>query len=127
VRLTISTIRELSLAPGEDDKVFFDSALPCFGLRLRASGAKSWIVQYAIAGKSRRITLGSTAIFDPEQARKEARNILAAVRLGRDPALEKAQNKASAGETFGACSQLYLERRRNDGKLRPSSYGEMPS
>ena len=38
---------------------------------------------------------------------------------------KKPESKARAGETFEACLRLYLERRRNDPKLRASSYGEI--
>jgi integrase len=125
MKLTASTIRTLTLPADKDDKIFFDADLPGFGLRFRRSGAKTWMVQYAIAGQTRRYVLAPLAVLDPGKARESAKDILAAVRLGRDPAREKTQNKASAGETFGACMRLYLERRRNDRKLRPSSYREI--
>jgi integrase len=125
VKLTASTIGTLSLPAGQADKIFFDSELHGFGLRLRSSGAKSWIVQYAVAKKTRRIVLGSDALLDPGKARETAKDILAAVRLGRDPKGEMADSKAKSGETFDACMRLYLDRRRNDVKLRASSYAEI--
>jgi len=125
MKLTAAAIRTLVLPPGATDKIFFDAELPGFGLRLRASGAKTWLVQYAFAERTRRIALGSPALLDASQAREAAKDILAAVRLGRDPAAEKAESKARAGETFGACVKLYLTRRSNDGSLRPRSYGEI--
>ena len=87
-RLTATTIRTLVLPPGKADHVFFDSDLPGFGLRMRATGAKTWMVQYAIAGKTRRMVLGSPAVLDPGKAREAAKDLLATVRLGRDPAAE---------------------------------------
>jgi hypothetical protein len=125
MRLTPTTIHTLALPQDKDDKVYFDESLPCFGLRLRRTGGKTWMVQWAAAGKTRRIVLGPLAVLDPSTAREEARRILAAVHLGRDPALERAQNKVSAAETFEACAKLYLERRRRDVKLRPASYREI--
>jgi hypothetical protein len=44
---------------------------------------------YDLAGEAQRITIGSTAVFDPVAARGEAKRLLAAVKLGRDPAAEK--------------------------------------
>jgi integrase len=125
MKLTAATIRTLALADGEADRIFFDDSLAGFGHRVRASGSRTWLVQYAVAGKTRRVTIGPLALFDPGKAREEAKKILAAVRLGRDPALEREQAKTAAGETVGACLKLYLERRRNDPKLRQSSYGEI--
>jgi integrase len=126
MRLTAATIRKLALKEGEDDKIFFDSELHGFGHRLRAGGSRTWLVQYADAsGKTRRVTIGPLAVFDPVRAREEAKKILAAKHLGRDPALEKEQAKTAAGETVGACLKIYLERRRSDPNLQRSSYGEI--
>jgi integrase len=125
MRLTAATIRTLTLPEGCDDKIYFDDSLAGFGLRLRATGAKTWLAQYAIAGRTRRVKIGPLELFDPGAAREEAKEILAAVHLGRDPALERERAKAAAAETVGACLKLYLGRRRNDPKLRQSSYGEM--
>jgi integrase len=113
------------LPGGRIDKIFFDSELHGFGLRLRAGGSKIWLVQYAVKGRTRRVTLGSTALLDAGKARETARDMLAAVRLGRDPAAEITDTKAKSGETFEACMRLYLTRRRHDGTLRASSYGEI--
>jgi integrase len=125
MKFTTAGVRALTLPEGEADKIFFDDSLPGFGLRVRLSGARTWLAQYAIAGKTRRVTIGPLALFDLARAREEAKKILAAVRLGRDPAREREQAKTAASETVGACLKLYLERRRNDPKLRQSSYGEI--
>ena len=122
MRLTASTVRSLALPPGKADHVFFDADVPGFGLRVRASGAKAWMVQYAIAGRTRRITLGSTAVLDPGKARSLAKDLLARVRLGQDPAGEKAAARARAAETFGALLPRYLERQR--ARMKPRSYQE---
>jgi hypothetical protein len=84
-----ATIQSLALPEGKDDKIFFDDDLPRLGVRLRRTGGKVWIVQYSIAGRTRRITLGPTAVLTPWQARAEAKKLLAAVHLGRDPAAER--------------------------------------
>jgi Arm DNA-binding domain len=102
MRLTASTIRSLTLPPGEVDRVFFDDDMPGLGLRLRVGGAKTWLLQYAVAGKTRRMTLGSIAVLDPGKARETAKDLLAQVRLGRDPAHEKVSARLKAAETFGA-------------------------
>ena len=70
------------------------SALPGFGLRIREGGARMFVVQYKLGTQHRRMTLGSTAQLRLDDARSKARDILAAVRLGRDPAGEKAAMRA---------------------------------
>jgi integrase len=112
----------LSLPPGSVDQVFFDDTLPGFGLRLRAGGSRTWHLQYAIAGKTRRMTLGSVGVLDPGKARSTARDLLAQVRLGRDPATEKVHARAKAAETFGALLPHFLERQR--ARLKPRSFEE---
>jgi integrase len=123
MKLTAASIRTLALPAGKTDKIFWCADLPGFGLRMRASGVRTWVVQYAFGDKTRRMALGSPAVLDVGKARETAKDILAAVRLGRDPAGEKAESKAKAGETFGECVRLYLGRRRTS--LRPRSYVEV--
>jgi integrase len=123
VRLTAQTVRTIALPAGVADKVFFDSDLPGFGLRVRATGAKTWMVQYAISGRTRRIVLGSTAVLNPGKARETAKDLLAQVRLGRDPADEKAQARVKAAETIGALLPRFLQRQR--ARLKPRSYQEV--
>jgi integrase len=122
MRLNTATIRALKLPPGATDRVFFDESLPGFGLRVRASGVHSWMVQYAIAGRTRRVVLGLASALDPGKARTTAQNLLARVRLGHDPAGEKELARAKAGETFGGLLLRFLERQRK--RQKPRSYVE---
>ena len=91
-------------------------------MRVRAGGARTWIYQYKIGNQHRRITLGSLAALTPARARETAGELHAAARLGRDPAVEKSEGRARAGETMGAILSGYLARQR--GHLRPRSYVE---
>jgi hypothetical protein len=119
MRLTGANIRALTLPEGATDKIFFDDDLPGFGLRIRATGSKTWYVQYAIAGKTRRIPLGTLAHLDPGKARETAKNLLAKTRLGGDPVAEKHQAHARANETMGVQLPRFIQQ---STKLRPSSY-----
>ena len=123
MKLTATTIRALALPPGATDKTFFDSDLGGFGLRMRATGSHRWIVQYDIGGKTRRVTLGTTALLDVGTARAKAKDLLAAVRLGGDPASEKREARAKAAETFGAILPRYLAAQQR--KRRPRSFKEL--
>ena len=122
MKLTAATIRTLKLPPGVPDKVFFDEDLPGFGLRVRASGVHSWMIQYAIARRTRRVVLGLVSALAPSRARAIAETLLAQARLGRDPAGEKDQARTRAAETFGALLPRFLERQRT--RLKPRSYVE---
>jgi hypothetical protein len=122
MRLTAATIRTLTLPEGVCDRVFFDEDIPGFGLRLRASGVKTWLVQYAIGGRTRRLSLGSPGTLDPGKAREIAKDMLAQVRLGRDPAREKQRERAQAADTVGALLPRFLERQR--ARIKPRSLVE---
>ena len=119
MRLTAATIRTLTLPPGKSDHIFFDADLPGFGLRVRATGGKTWMVQYAIAGRTRRMVLGPPAVLDPGKARETAKDSLAQVRLGRDPASEKNQARTRAEESFGALLKPFMLRQQD--RLKPHS------
>jgi integrase len=120
MRLTASTIRSLKLKPTENDRVFWDDDVPGFGLRLRRSGASAWLCQYKLHGRTRRYTLGKPNELDPGRAREAARDILARVRLGEDPAADKAEKRIEATQTFGRWLEPYLAHKK--AKLKPSSY-----
>jgi integrase len=123
MRLTQATVDRLELSQGKTERIVFDEVLPGFGIRLRAGGKRTWIVQYRIGSKQRRITLGSAKALTLETARKAAKGALAKAQLGSDPQFEKAEARARASLTLGAAADRYLTRCRT--KLRPRSYREV--
>lgn len=119
MRLTKTTIAALTLPEGVRDRVYFDEELAGFGVRLRASGARSWHVQYAIGGRTRRMSIGSLATLDAADARETAKDILARVRLGQDPASDKQAARARVADTVGALLPRFLSRQR--ARIKPRS------
>jgi hypothetical protein len=93
--------------------VHWDDALPGFGVRVRPSGAKSYLFVYRLGGgrrgRQRRLTLGAAngsndgpggsgkrrKVLTPEEARKAAQKASAAVGAGGDPA--RAPRRPSVG------------------------------
>jgi integrase len=116
MRLTSAIAQTADLPAGKADHVVWDTDVPGYGCRLRASGARTWIYQYDFAGRTKRITIGATSAVDASRARKTAEDLHAKVKLGRDPSAEKAaaRDKAvrGAAETFGALLPAYLDRQR---------------
>jgi integrase len=106
-KLTKRTIDTTKPMPGRD-VVLWDEELPGFGLRVKPSGRKSYILQYRNRqGRSRRLTLGPHGVFTPEEARREARRKLAEVEQGADPVSERERERQA--ETVAELSRLYFE------------------
>ena len=92
-------------------------------MRLRAGGSRTWVIQYKIGNKHRRIPLGSVTALEPGKARATAKDLLAAVRLGRDPVGEKIEARIKATETLGALLPRFLTRQR--ARLKARTYQEV--
>ena len=90
--------------------IVWDDDLPGFGVRVRSSGAKSYIFQYrAGAGRgapTRRFTFGSTGKLTPDQARLLARKTSGEVAGGDDPAKAKSVDRESL--TVAGLAELFL-------------------
>ncbi|MGA3304095.1 MAG: integrase arm-type DNA-binding domain-containing protein, partial [Methylovirgula sp.] len=110
MKLTKATVDRVKLPEGKEETIVFDESLPGFGLRLRAGGKRTWVAQYRLGTKQRRVTLGSVTTIDAEEARRRAKAALAKVELGGDPQLEKAEARAEAARTLGSVVDLYLAR-----------------
>src|SRR3546814_7287413 len=78
---------------GSKDYVIWDDELPGFGLRVFASGKRSYVIQYRSRGRSRRYTIGLHGVWSPETARREARSQLGRVAHGDDPAGEREEDR----------------------------------
>jgi integrase len=124
MRLTKANIERLALPAGVNDRIVFDAGLPGFGLRLRDGGKRTWIVQYRVGTKQRRVTLGTVETLDAEEARKRAKSALSKVHLGHDPQLEKAEARAQSAVTLGATVERYLEERAAK-RLKPKTLTEV--
>lgn len=77
----------------DKDYVIWDDDLPGFGVRVFASGKRSYVIQYRSNGSSRRFTIGLHGIWTPETARREAKAQLGRVAQGDDPAEEKLEDR----------------------------------
>jgi integrase len=114
-RAEVMTITKLSktsieaLTPKRSDYVVWDSVQPGFGVRVRPTGVKSYVVQYRNrrTGESRRKTLGQHGpLLTLHKARARARILLAEALKGLDPVAEA--QAARAAPTLRAFSEEYL-------------------
>jgi integrase len=90
LQLVKLTKRTVDAAQSQEvDYIIWDDGLPGFGLRVFASGKRSYVIQYRAAGRSRRYTIGLHGIWTPEAARREAKDLLGRVARGGNPAEER--------------------------------------
>lgn len=108
MRLTKPNVNALKIPDGKPEIIVFDEELPGFGVRLRAGGKRTWIAQYRLGEKQRRVTIGTVEVFNADKARQEARNIIARVQLGGDPQVDKHAGKLRAPNTLGSLIAKYL-------------------
>jgi len=120
VKLTKSLIDKFSYekSDGKQD-IRWDSQISGFGVRLYASGKKTFIIAYRVLGQKRIMTLGRYGIITLDQAREEAIRTLACTLNGKDPLLErKALSKAKTIREFGAEYMRRHETAHNKGWKR---------
>jgi integrase len=104
----------LKVPAGKSERLEWDDTLPSFGVRIRSGGSHTWIIQYRIAGQTRRGSLGDVRKLDLVAARKIARQWFARIELGIDP---KAQDKPQL--RLGKAVALYISAK--DATWRPST------
>ena len=98
-----------ALEPRSDGDLFvWDGELRGFGLRMKPSGAASFLVQYRTPqGRTRRFAFARVGTLTPEEARTKARRLLAQAQDGGDPSAHRhAQRKAP---TIAEICERYLE------------------
>ncbi|MXN63874.1 tyrosine-type recombinase/integrase [Stappia sp. GBMRC 2046] len=95
----------------------WDDDLPGFGLRIEASGRKTFICRYRFGSVRRQVTIGRYGVVTPDAARQEAKRILWAVAQGEDPASERDRKRKAA--TLGDLIEQFLEE--HGQKLKPAT------
>lgn len=89
--------------------VLWDSDLPGFGIRVKPSGLKSYIIQYRDGeGRSRRATLGRHGPLAASEARRIAAERLGAVRGGKEPPRVPRKLKPGGKDTIAGLAGRYM-------------------
>lgn len=98
-----------SVKPTDQDHVLWDDDLTGFGLRVKPSGAKSWVVVYRTrnAGELRKMTIAKVGVLTPDEARTGAKAYLGAAAKGGDPAEERKAGRKDI--TVAELCDLYLK------------------
>ncbi len=100
-----------ALKPKPKDYFVWDDQVKGFGVRVKPSGTRSYIVQYRTRrGKARRFTIGKHGTIPTKDARKRALQILSELLFGTD-SVERAREIREA-YSFGELAEEYLDRRK---------------
>ncbi|MFH1886161.1 MAG: site-specific integrase [Pseudomonadota bacterium] len=122
--LTLARIRNFSCPADKKQAFLWDAMVPGLGLRATKAGAKSYVFQARLHGKTIRRTIGNAAGWNLEDARKEAKRLRVLADKGVDPQQERREQQQAAQEaerkqeqgkvTLGAVWPEYIEARCND-------------
>jgi integrase len=97
--------------PQAERYTVWDSDLKGFGLRVSPQGTKTYIVRYRAGGGRtgtlRQLVIGRHGVITADEARDEARKVLASATKGADPQADRA--KVRADITVSELCDLYLE------------------
>jgi integrase len=109
-KLSDAVVRSLPF-PAIGNKITYDSgpdAIRGFGMRITASGAKSFILNYTVAGRERRLTIGGYPTWSVAAARDEAKRLRQNIDRGVDPLGER-QAEREAATVAELCDRYLAE------------------
>ncbi|CAD6548705.1 hypothetical protein LMG27952_04772 [Paraburkholderia hiiakae] len=122
VSFTAARVEAHQCPPGSSQSFLWDSRAPGLGLRATAAGAKSYIVQGKLHGRTVRVTIGDPRNWSIDKARAEAHRLQILLDAGKDPREERAEQRAAdearraeahrRNVTFGEAWDVYVEARR---------------
>ncbi len=92
---TFERVASFKCKPGAKQSIFWDGKQSGLGLRVTASGAKSYIFQTELHGKTMRITIGNYPAWSISDAQTEAARLKVKTDQGIDPRQEAAEEKAA--------------------------------
>jgi integrase len=114
VKLTDATVKALQAPPPGRQDMLWDATLPGFGIRVSPGGTRTWLVLYRHGRNVRRLKLGRYPLMSLADARDRAKEALAAVVRGDDPAGEKQAEREAA--TFGEVAEAFVADAQTKGR-----------
>jgi integrase len=109
MRLTKDSIEKAKLPePGKKERFIRDDIVRGLGVRVTATGKKSFVFEARIKGRPRRLTIGRWPDLNIVMAREKAMEICTAIARGEDPATDA--KEAHKELTFGDLTAAYMDR-----------------
>ncbi|MFP3479373.1 tyrosine-type recombinase/integrase [Burkholderia ambifaria] len=119
---TAARVAGFECEPGKQQTIYWDAKTPGLGLRVTAAGARSYIFESRLFGKTMRLTIGNIQVWDLGRARTEAARLKTLVDDGKDPREIRAEQQAAhearqfearrRDATFGEAWEQYIEVRK---------------
>ncbi|MGS1021638.1 tyrosine-type recombinase/integrase [Burkholderia glumae] len=119
---TAARVENFQCDPGKQQTIYWDAKTPGFGLRVTAAGARAYIFESRLFGKTVRVTIGDVRAWDLARARTEAARLKTLIDDGKDPREVRAQQQAAhearrvearrQDATFGEAWDEYVENRK---------------
>ncbi|CPH74690.1 tyrosine-type recombinase/integrase [Burkholderia pseudomallei] len=120
--LTAARVESLPCELGKQQTIYWDAKTPGFGLRVTTAGARAYIFESRLFGKTIRVTIGDARAWDLGRARTEAARLKTLIDDGKDPREARAQQQAAhearqaearrRDVTFGKAWDEYVESRK---------------
>ncbi|WP_321821896.1 MULTISPECIES: integrase family protein [unclassified Burkholderia] len=92
---TVERVAAFKCEPGKKQSIYWDAKTAGFGLRVTEAGARSYIFESRLFGKTVRITIGDAKAWDLGKARAEASGLRTLIDDGQDPREVKAEQRAA--------------------------------
>ncbi len=118
---TVARIEGFGCQPGKSQSIYWDSKTPGFGLRVTASGTRSYIFEARLFGNTVRTTIGDTRTWELGKARAEATRLKTLTDNGVDPREHREEQRVAHAArrveaqrqeiTFGEAWDVYVETR----------------
>lgn len=95
VNFTADRVASFEAAPGKTQTIYWDAKAPGLGLRVTPAGARSYIFESRLFGKTVRVTIGDARAWTLGKARTEAARLRTAIDDGKDPREQAAEQRAA--------------------------------
>lgn len=82
---TAARVSGFQCEPGKQQTIYWDAKTAGFGLRVTAAGARAYVFESRLFGKTIRLTIGDARAWDLGRARTEASRLKTLIDDGKDP------------------------------------------